>query len=126
MENCELAGNVIKSGVEPLIVAAEQKIGELLHENGRLQHQAEQFKTVYREFNNLLCHIGYEGSVGADSRFVWDAMQALKKIDGGVYGEQFAEERCISDQLESEEDAQSLVSEVMRLRKNPPNGSSWY
>lgn len=69
---------------------AEQKIGELLHENGGLKQQTEQFKTVYREFNNLLCHIGYEGSVDADSRYVWDAMQALKAVDGGVYGKQFA------------------------------------
>ena len=55
-----------------------------------LELKSTSFQTLYTAINNLLCHIGYEGSIDADHAFVWDAMCALKAIDGGIYGEQFA------------------------------------
>jgi hypothetical protein len=55
-----------------------------------LELKSSSYKTLYTAINNLLCHIGYEGSIDADHAFVWSAMCALKAIDGGIYGEQFA------------------------------------
>lgn len=40
---------------------------------------------LYFALNNLLTHLGLEGSIDADHGFVWDTMTALKRIDGGVY-----------------------------------------
>lgn len=40
---------------------------------------------LYHALNNLLTHLGLEGSIDADHGFVWDTMTALKRIDGGVY-----------------------------------------
>lgn len=95
---------------------AYQKVGELLQENGGLKQQTKQFKTVYREFNNLLCHIGYEGSVDADSRYVLDAMQALNGVDGGVYGEQFASKNVGSIPTPATE---------KRIEKSKPVRNAW-
>ena len=55
-----------------------------------LELKSSSYKTLYTAINNLLCHIGYEGSIDADHAFVLGAMCALKAIDGGVYGDQFA------------------------------------
>lgn len=40
---------------------------------------------LYTALNNLFSHLGMEGCVTADHAFVWDAMTALKRIDGGVH-----------------------------------------
>lgn len=45
---------------------------------------------LYRAVNNLLCHIGMEGSIDSRHGFVSAAMDALHAIDGGVYLEQLA------------------------------------
>lgn len=45
---------------------------------------------LYRAVNNLLCHIGMEGSIDSRHGFVEEAMDALHAIDGGVYLEQIA------------------------------------
>ena len=72
---------------------AEQKIGELLHECLVLKQQVEQFKTVYTEFNNLICHIGHQGSVDADSRYVSDAVLALERVEEGEYAVPWIEKK---------------------------------
>ena len=61
-------------------------------------------KTLYTAINNLLCHTGYEGSITSDHPFIWEAMCALKAIDGGIYGEQFSS------------NAEPLFSEQVRER----------
>lgn len=40
---------------------------------------------LYTALNNLFTHLGMEGCITADHAFVWDAMTALKRIDGGVH-----------------------------------------
>jgi hypothetical protein len=40
---------------------------------------------LYTALNNLFTHLGMEGCITADHAFVWDAMAALKRIDGGVH-----------------------------------------
>lgn len=40
---------------------------------------------LYMTLNNLFTHLGMEGCITADHAFVWDAMTALKRIDGGVH-----------------------------------------
>ncbi|CAN7191955.1 DUF551 domain-containing protein [Acidovorax sp. LjRoot117] len=40
---------------------------------------------LYTALNNLFSHLGMEGCITSDHAFVWDAMTALKRIDGGVH-----------------------------------------
>lgn len=40
---------------------------------------------LYSALGNLFSHLGMEGCIDADHAFVWDAMAALKRIDGGVH-----------------------------------------
>ena len=40
---------------------------------------------IYTALNDLFTHLGMEGCITADHAFVWDAMTALKRIDGGVH-----------------------------------------
>lgn len=67
---------------------------------------------LYRAVNNLLCHIGMEGSIDSRHSFVEEAMDALHAIDGGVYLEQIAsrEESPPASSTEAE-GAQQAVSE---------------
>lgn len=80
---------------------AEQIIGRLLHENGGLKQQIEQFNTVYTEFNNLICCIGFEGWVDADSPYVSDAVLALERIEGGEYAVPWINEKHMQRQKEN-------------------------
>ena len=40
---------------------------------------------LYAALGNLFSYLGAEGCVTSDHSFVWDAMTALKRIDGGIH-----------------------------------------
>ena len=106
---------------------------------GQCERQAEQltaFRTksplealppghLYRAINNLLCHIGIEGSIDSRHGFVEEAMDALHAIDGGVYLEQLARatEQCDqSDEINGRRAPDAAIDQARATGGEKENG----